>query len=301
VELALNIRPPAVAGQFYPSNKDELYELIHRTFTDSLGPGKFPTASSTFEENEISKIECLIVPHAGYVYSGPVAAHSYNVAFQFFRKFKNESKIIVIILGPNHYGIGSGVALSEATKWRTPLGDVKVATDMGKNLIKSSKILDIDEVAHSMEHSIEVQIPFLQAVAGSIHENFSILPISLMLQDVETAREVAEELFPLIKKEDMPFLVIGSSDLTHYEPHETASRKDHLLLEEVEKVQVSSFYTTLERRNISACGYGAVAAVMHLSHKLDKRRGKLLKYATSGETSGDMSSVVGYSAVHFIQ
>jgi MEMO1 family protein len=292
-----------VAGQFYPNDRDELYEEIHRSFTSSIGPGRFPSISSTSRnEQKISRVECIIVPHAGYVYSGPVAAHSYKVAFDFFQKFRNEKRIIVIILGPNHYGIGSGVALSEVSSWRTPLGDVNLAKDLGKLLVSTSKIIDSDEIAHSREHSIEVQVPFIQAVAGQLISRISILPISLMLQDMETTSEISEEIRKLIEhKDEIPFLIIGSSDLTHYEPNDKASKKDHELLAEVEKLSTSSFYTVLERRNVSACGYGCISTVMQISSKLNKKKGILLKYSTSGETSGDMSSVVGYSAVHFTQ
>ncbi len=181
--MASSIRLPSVSGQFYPSDRDELHELIHRCFTHALGPGKFPSASSVLNSQEISRVECLIVPHAGFIYSGPVAAHSYRIAFDFFQKFKDEKNTTVVILGPNHYGIGSGIALSGATKWRTPLGDVKVASELGKILTLSSNIIDVDEVAHSREHSIEVQIPFVQTMGSFSSDSFSILPISLMLQD----------------------------------------------------------------------------------------------------------------------
>jgi MEMO1 family protein len=298
--LVSNLRLPSVSGQFYPSDKDELYELIHRCFTHELGPGKYPSGSSISNSQEISRVECLIVPHAGYIYSGPVAAHGYRIAFDFFQKFKYEKEITVVILGPNHYGIGSGIALSSASKWRTPLGDVKVASELGKILTSASNIIDVDEVAHSREHSIEVQIPFLQAMGSFFSDNFTILPISLMLQNLDSALEVGDELFSLIEDQKIPILVIGSSDLTHYEPEEQASKKDHQLLEEVCRLQMRPFYTVLEKRNISACGYGAIATVMHLAEKFKKHRGVLLKYATSGETSGDKSSVVGYSAVHFV-
>lgn len=299
--MSLSIRQPAVAGQFYPSDKDELYELIHRCFTNSIGPGKFPSPLSSQKTEEISRVECVIVPHAGYAYSGPVAAHSYKVAFDFFQKFKEEERIIVFIFGPNHYGIGSGVALSGANKWRTPLGDAVLATDIVKRLASDSKIMDIDDISHSREHSIEIQIPFLQAMAGNLEDRISIIPICLMLQDIDTAVEVGNEVFSLIEHSKFPFLVIASSDLTHYEPQDKAALKDHALLEEVAKLQIPSFYNVLERRNVTACGYGAIAAVMHISKKLGRRSGLLLKYATSGDTSGDKSSVVGYSAVHFLK
>jgi MEMO1 family protein len=289
-----------VAGQFYPSESEELYEMIHRCFTHPIGPGKFPSSTASKKsETEISRVECVLVPHAGYIYSGPVAAHSYEVAFDFFQKFAQEDQIAVIILGPNHYGIGSGVAVSDASAWRTPLGEVTVAGDLRKKITSKSSIIDIDDTAHSREHSIEVQIPFVQAISGSLIEKISILPICLMLQDLDTATEVGDELFSLVDQSELPFLIIGSSDLTHYETHKTASAKDHELLAEVDRLQLSSFYRVLERRNISSCGYGAIAATMQVSRKLNKRKGQLLKYATSGDTSDNFSSVVGYPSVHF--
>jgi MEMO1 family protein len=291
----LIIRQPAVAGQFYPRDRDELYEQLHRCFTSPLGPGRYPSTSVA----KVSRQECLIVPHAGYIYSGPVAAFSYDIVHDFFQTFKNEKDIFVIILGPNHYGIGSGVALTDADFWETPLGRVKIAKELRARLADTSDIMDVDPLAHSREHSIEVQIPFLQAMAGTLIERVSILPISMMLQDSETVAEVAKDLSDIVSKSREPFLILGSSDLTHYEPRGQASKKDLLLLAEVEKLVIPSFYTVLERNNVSACGYGAIASVMHMARELQKARGTLLKYATSGDTTGDSSAVVGYSAVRF--
>ena len=298
----MSVRPPAVAGQFYPDDKDELYEQIHMAFTHPLGPGRFPSSNGAIE-GSISRFGCLIVPHAGYIYSGPIAAHSYNLVYKFLHNFGNEERIIVIILGPNHYGIGSGIALSDSLQWQTPLGEINVAVDLGKKLAARSTIIDVNELAHSREHSIEVQVPFIQAMAGSLTKKVWIMPICMMLQDMETAVEVADDLFALIEdeKKNYPILILASSDLTHYEPQERAKLKDQELLAEVEKLRVSAFYNVLERKNVSACGYGPIAAVMHISKKLQKNKGHILKYATSGEISGDLSSVVGYSAVHIVE
>jgi AmmeMemoRadiSam system protein B len=295
--LGSKTRPPSVAGQFYPSDKDELFELIHRSFTDPIGPGKFP--SKSVRERKISKVESYLVPHAGYIYSGPVAAHSYDLVHDFLQSFIHEKKIVVIILGPNHYGIGSGVALSSSEFWETPIGKVRVDVELAKRLTDRSSIIDLDDVAHSREHSIEVQIPFLQAVGGSSMEKVSILPICMMLQDFETAREVGNELYNVINEEDIPFVILGSSDLTHYEQYERAFAKDSKLLKEVEKMDIPAFYTIIERLNLSACGYGAIAATMQISQKLGKKKGEILKYSTSGDTSGDKTSVVGYPSVLF--
>ena len=290
-------RPAAVAGQFYPADRDELFEIIHRSFTHPLGPGKYPRQSQKI--NSVEKVECLIVPHAGYQYSGPVAAHSYSVAYNFFQHFKEEEKVNVVILGPNHFGIGSGVALSPAAFWQTPLGNLRVNKELTKSISKKSGIIDIDAISHSREHSIEVQVPFIQAMAGSLAEKLSIVPISLMLQDLETTTEIASTLVKVLQETSAPFLILASSDLTHYESQKNASSKDRKLLGHVLRLDAAAFYNTLQRINVSACGYGAISVVMQASKALGKKTGSLLKYATSGETSGDSSSVVGYSSVHF--
>ncbi|MGI0090493.1 MAG: AmmeMemoRadiSam system protein B [Nitrososphaerales archaeon] len=290
------VRPPAVAGMFYPSDKDELFESIHRSFTHPLGPGRFPHGAA---ESGTKMVECLIVPHAGYAYSGPVAAHSYFIAQSFFASNVGR-KVVVFILGPNHYGLGSGVAVSGSNSWITPLGSVHVNTDLATAIIRASSILDIDDTAHAKEHSIEVQLPFLQIVS-SMREDWSFVPICMMLQDNETSKQVAESVFKVINTctDESSVLVIGSSDLTHYEPHIQAMAKDLELLESVSEMDPLSFYNVLERLNVSSCGYGAIAATIYVSKMLGRKKGTILKYATSGDITGDRSSVVGYPSVHF--
>lgn len=284
-----------MAGLFYPSNADGLFEEIHRCFTHHLGPGRFPNGKTGVSTK---RVECIIVPHAGYEYSGPVAAHSYSVAHDFFHS-NPDKKITAIIFGPNHYGIGSGVAASASRFWSTPLGKVEVDVHVVEELVAKSDLIDRDDIAHSREHSIEVQLPFLQAVSAS-RQDLSIVPISLMLQDEDTARSVAEAISRVIDSTNRIFLVIGSSDLTHYEPQNTANVKDKKLLDEVHRLDTKSFYTVLERNNISSCGYGAIAVVMNIAKKIGNKEGRILKYATSGDVTGDLSSVVGYSSVHFV-
>ncbi|MFI5421876.1 MAG: AmmeMemoRadiSam system protein B, partial [Nitrososphaerales archaeon] len=149
------------------------------------------------------------------------------------------------------------------------------------------------------DHSIEVQIPFVQAMAGALTERLSIIPISLMLQDLQTTTEIANSLVNVLQKNNGPFLILGSSDLTHYETQKSASKKDRKLLDDALKLDPPSFYKTLQRLNVTACGYGAISVVMQVSKALSKKTGSLLKYATSGDSSGDTSSVVGYSSVHY--
>ncbi|MGI0079942.1 MAG: AmmeMemoRadiSam system protein B, partial [Nitrososphaerales archaeon] len=289
---------PAVAGSFYPHDKEGLIESIRQSFLGKLGPGEYPE-SIFFQGKKSGSIGCFIVPHAGYVYSGQVAAHSYFKARENLGKVEEE--LTVIILGPNHYGIGSGVALSPSVSWETPLGNLEVNQVLSRKISQESKITDFDPLAHSREHSIEVQIPFIQWVLGG-KRKVSFVPICLMLQDRETTSEVADAIFSALEKnkeKSGQILILGSSDLTHYESQEKANIKDHKLLSSIESMEVREYYTTLERNNVSACGYGAIATVMLLARMFGKKRGQLLKYATSGDVTGDKSSVVGYSAVHF--
>ena len=290
------IRLPAVAGLFYPINKEDLFESVHRCFTHPLGPGRFPQNKDS-EKTKTNRVECLIVPHAGYEFSGPVAAHSYAVASSFFQA-SSDKATTVIIIGPNHYGIGSDLALSPTEYWMTPIGNVKVNVDISKELSSTCEILDNDELAHSKEHSIEVQLPFLQTVSKN-KCNWSFVPISMMLQDLDTSEQLAKAIFDVINNSEGDFLVIGSSDLTHYEPQEQATEKDLKLLEQVRNLDLAGFYRVLERHSITACGYGAIATVMNVARELGRERGVVLKYSTSGDVTDDSSSVVGYS-VRFI-
>ena len=174
-----------------------------------------------------------------------------------------------------------------------------VDSEIVNALTASASIIDVDEVSHSREHSIEVQLPFLQAVVDKSCD-LSIVPISLILQDNETASQVADSILSVLNSTDRAFLIIGSSDLTHYEPQKQANSKDLKLLEQVKKLDTNRFYTVLEREDVTSCGYGAIAVVMNIAKKTGKKEGLVLKYATSGDVTGDKSSVVGYSSVRFV-
>lgn len=231
----------------------------------------------------------MVSPHAGYMYSGPIAAHGYYVCSQM------KGIELVVILGPNHWGLGSGVATVKAGVWRTPLGDVEVDADAAKDLVQSSKIVDFSEDAHLREHSIEVQLPFLQFIYGA---GFKLLPICMLMQDKRTASEVADALLSVIEKRKA--LLVASSDFTHYEDHRSASEKDRRLIESILGLDIDGLYDTLERLNVSACGYGPIAVVMNVVKRLGCKEGRLLKYATSGDVTGDYGAVVGYASIIFV-
>jgi MEMO1 family protein len=285
VNKELKSRPPAVSGIFYPSNPFELQKSLEQTFLDmNFGPGRMPPSLDR------KKIYGIISPHAGYAYSGSVAANGYY-------QVSNMNYETVIITGPNHYGIGSGVATMRQSLWKTPLGDVEVNTDFADTISKNT-VIDMDDFSHIRDHCLEVQLPFLQCIRKD--DTFRIVPIIMNLQDIETAKDVGKTIAQAITSASTKALLIASSDFTHYEPNEEAHRKDLELIDTILSLDVSSFYAVLERLDISACGYGAIASIMIAVKELGASKAELLRYATSGDTTGDKSSVVGYASIVFL-
>ncbi|MFP3261474.1 MAG: MEMO1 family protein [Nitrososphaeria archaeon] len=282
-EAMWRVRKPAVAGYFYPSEKNELISLIEETFrSKDLGPGLLPPL------NEQKNVLGYLVPHAGYEYSGYIAAHAYLEISAL------PEGSTFIILGPNHYGIGSPLALPQSEIWETPLGQVKVDTSLRNEIMSEKSIIDMDDGAHWREHSIEVQIPYLQYVK----KDFKILPISMTLMEKEYAVEVAEIIYKKIK-EKKNYYIIASSDLTHYEPAESVNRKDEIAIKAITNRNLDELYMVLRKYDITMCGYGPAAVLMHLSNLLGYDKVKLLKHANSGDVTGDYSSVVGYASIGF--
>jgi MEMO1 family protein len=280
----LLVRKPAVAGQFYPSDPDELSTTIDQCYLHPLGPGKKPPAPEGS-----AKLAAVVSPHAGYIYSGPVAAHSY------LHLSSVRDPDLIIVVAPNHYGIGSGVSTFQSGEWETPLGRMRVDPVASKQLVDLAGVVAFDPDAHRLEHSLEVQLPFIQKIYGSA---VPFLPISLLFQDFETASAVSRALVEIVRGKKAVF--VASSDLTHYESAESAKEKDSALLDRVVKMDFEGFYSTLERLQVTACGFGAIATVMEAARNLGLARGELLKYATSGDTTGENLQVVGYGALRFV-
>jgi len=278
----MEVRTPAVSGTFYPDDQQELKSLIHNCFMHTIGPGKIPPTGSD------QKIYGVICPHAGFVYSGPVACHS-------FYSISSSTSRLAIITGPNHYGIGQSIASMIDASWRTPLGLMEVDSESALELRDGLDILELDSFSHSKEHSIEVQVPMLQETFS--HE-MKILPVSLINQEQQTATRVGSAIAKIAQKKDA--LLIGSSDFTHYEENEFAHRQDLALIDPILKLDVDEFYKVLYERNVTACGFGAIASTMIACKELGATEGKLLKYATSGDISGDKSQVVGYASIIFV-
>jgi len=280
----VKVRHPCQAGTFYAGTAEALKRQIEKCFLHELGPGKIPSVA----EAGPRRIVGLICPHAGYMYSGPVAAHVY---YSLALDGKPET---VIIFGPNHTGYGSALAIMNEGVWRTPLGDVEVDGETANRIVEESHIVDVDDIAHRYEHSIEVQLPFLQYLFGS---KFKIVPICFLMQDLHSSVEVGQATAKVLAGKNA--VVIASSDMTHYEPHKVAERKDRLALQAVEEMDEAKFYSTIEEHRISACGYGPITALIAAAKALGAKEAKLLCYKTSVDVSGGYSAVVGYAAVQF--
>jgi MEMO1 family protein len=275
-------RKPAVSGLFYPSKKEELLQTIKSLFLNSkFGPGALPPA------REKGRIYGIVSPHAGYIYSGAVAASA-------FYEISSSNFDTVVIIGPNHYGIGTEVGTMKEGNWITPIGKTRIDEVLAREISDYCDIVKFDPIAHSRDHCIEVQIPFLQY----INEGATILPIILRNQDKNTSIELGKCLAKLIKNRNV--MLIASSDLTHYEPNDRAYAKDTKLISSISGMNISQFYSVLENSRVTACGYGAIATVMSAAKEIGSVTGKLVRYATSGDITGDISSVVGYSSILFV-
>ena len=280
----MSVRKPAVAGQFYPSDPGELSRVIDWCYTHPLGPGRRPPAPRSG-----AAMAAVVSPHAGYAYSGPVAAHSY------LHVSSVPDPDIIVVVAPNHYGIGSGVSTFEDGAWETPLGRVKVDSVAARKLADEADVVSFDPEAHRLEHSLEVQLPFLQRIYG---DAVPFLPVSLLFQDIDTSKAVSAALVKVLRGKRA--VIVASSDLTHYEPAEAARKKDTALMQEVLKMDVGGFYSVLERLEVTSCGFGAIATVMQAARGLGLGKAEQLKYASSGDTTGDNLQVVGYGALRFV-
>jgi len=276
------IRFSAVAGQFYPGEKEELNQMID----EFLKNAKVPKI-----EGEIFGI---LVPHAGYIFSGPVAAYSYKAIEG--KKFDT-----VILIGDSHYEYFDGVSVWDRGEWETPLGRVKVDEELAKEILNFSKRFFVKDSAHLFEHSLEVQIPFLQKVL----KNFKILPLIFGSEDKDW-KELAKAILKLMKKKKI--LVVASSDLSHYPPYEVALEADKRTIEGILSSDPEKFKEKIENLkkffpdvDTFACAQDTIKTILEISKNL-RGKAKLLKYQNSGDTIyGEKSQVVGYGAICFLR
>ena len=224
-------------------------------------------------------------PHAGYVYSGPAAAHCYLALAE------EEKPDTVIVLGPNHTGWGTPVSMMGDGSWETPLGRVQLDTALAKELLEHSEIIDYDHTAFLREHSVEVQVPFLQYIFGE----FKLVPICMGHQDLETSRELGMALYEAIK--DRNALIVASTDLNHQEPQDVSNRKDRMVIDAVLAMDEERLQRVVREHRVSTCGYGPTSVAIVSSKLAGADKAELLSYYTSGDIVGDYGAVVGYAAV----
>ena len=267
-------RYAAVSGQFYPGSRERLKGVIESCFLHQIGPGSLPRLNPSGKR----EIKGIVVPHAGLIYSGPVAAHAYSALAS------DGFPDTFVILGPNHTGLGSGVAVTTDT-FVTPLGDIPVDEDIAGEI--EEDVIDNDIAAHKGEHSIEVQLPFLQYIKHDI----KFVPVCIGIQDFSMAERVGWIIGKAIKGKSV--VVIASTDFSHYVKKAVAQKLDRMAIDCILEMNPKKLYETVIKNDITMCGYGPVMAMLEA---VRGTKAELLKYATSGDVS-PMSEVVGYAAM----
>ncbi|KXA89552.1 hypothetical protein AKJ62_02910 [candidate division MSBL1 archaeon SCGC-AAA259D14] len=274
------MRDPVVAGQFYAGSANGLRSQVEECFTDAHGPGEIPGVSKGPR-----KLLGLVSPHAGYPYSGPVAAHGFS---KLAEDGKPES---VIIIGPNHTGAGPDISFDPSDGWRTPLGEVDIDKDLRDSILDKVEMAELDSYSHSREHSLEVQLPFLQYL---FDDDFQIVPICMKGQNVKSSEALGNAIGESVSSD---VLIIASTDLTHYESPDVAESRDRKVIEKIEGMDWKGVVELVTEKGYSVCGYGPVSSTLLATENLGAERTELFKYATSGDTAGPSREVVGYCSL----
>lgn len=267
----VKIRKPAVAGQFYPSSTVALRKQI-------VG----------FIDPKISKTDSLgcILPHAGYLYSGKVAVDTIS-------SINLRDKVILI--GPNHTGLGQDFSLMTSGTWETPFGKVEIDAKLAQSLLNKCRYLKEDTLAHLNEHSLEVELPLIQY----FKDKFSFVPITVLGQDLKALKEIGIDIAGVIQKLKLKesLTLIASSDMTHYEPEKIAVEKDKIAIEAILNLDEDSLMQKIQRLHISMCGFAPVIILISYAKALGAQKAKLINYQTSANVTGDKTSVVGYAGI----
>jgi hypothetical protein len=262
-------RLPAVAGQFYPDNPGSLRETV----TDLLG-----------SPQERRSAIGLIVPHAGYVYSGAITGQTLARVLIPRR---------VVIIGPNHHGYGHPAAVYASGTWVSPLGTTAIDCELAKSILNGCPSLASDETAHRFEHSLEVLLPFIQVLAPET----AIVPICLGRLPLEDLLALGDSLGKVLAASGEDILLVASSDMTHYESGDIAREKDMLAFQRVLELDPAGLYRTVAARKITMCGVIPVTVMLAAARQLGARGATLVQYGNSGDVTGDQSQVVGYAGV----
>jgi len=267
--MSTAVRHPAVAGQFYPGDREQLLRDVRRY---SAVPGAKLHARG------------CVVPHAGYMYSG-------HVAGAVFGRLALPSRFI--ILCPNHTGLGEPLAVMSQGTWLTPLGEAAIDTGLAESLKKELPLLREDPLAHRSEHALEVQLPFLQELSPG----FTFVPITVGTGQFEVLSALGIVIAKVIAASGSDVLVVASSDMNHYESDDETRVKDALAIEQMLALNPRGLYDTVKFEHISMCGYGPAVAMLTAAQRLGAASAELIKYATSGDISGDRNAVVGYAGI----
>ena len=262
-------RQPAVAGQFYSGTSSGLRRQV---------------ASYIEDVSEKVDAKAVVSPHAGFVCSGPVAGKVYS-------RIPNYETYV--ILGPNHSGMGSPAAVFGQGSWAMPMGDVPIDSELARSVISRSSIASQDESAHRVEHSLEVQLPFIQF----FNSDFSIVPICIGLRSCREAVQLGRELADVISASGRRVLIVASTDMSHYIPHDLAVKRDRLAIDKVLELDAPGLYDVVKRNAISMCGVMPTVTAVAAANQLGARSAILISYMTSGDTCGDKAQVVGYAGI----
>ena len=270
MRLTPNYRRPAVAGRFYPAEPDKLARSIRE-----------------FLEPPQERITALgvVIPHAGYMYSG-------HVAGAVFARLDLPQRNIVLC--PNHTGFGTPLSIMKSGAWQTPLGDMQLDEELCEALMNADPYLEDDASAHRFEHAVEVQLPFMQHIGG---RSVRFVPITIGTSSLERLEELGRALAKVIQEIKSATLIIASSDMNHYESDAVTRVKDHKAIDRILALDPEGLYQVVHRENISMCGYGPAVAMLTAAKQLGASRAELVKYATSGDVSLDFDHVVGYAGM----
>ena len=269
----MTTRPPAVAGTFYEGTPERLRAQVDACFAAN------PPAPAAKE-----RFLGAVVPHAGLMYSGHVAAAFYAIA---------DLPKRLIILCPNHTGAGHSAAINREGAWRTPFGDVAIDTGLADALLSKTKLLGEDTRAHAREHSLEVQLPFLQRLLG----DFTFVPICLGAHRYDYAEEIGQAIADVVKQESDSVAILASSDLNHYEDEQSTLRKDQLAIDQVLALDPQELWRVADEYDVSMCGFIPTTTMLIAANELGASRARLIKHATSGDINRDYSRVVGYASI----
>lgn len=267
--MATDVRRAAVAGLFYPDRPDQVDRDLARLIED-VEPKTNPKA--------------LVVPHAGWMYSGRVAGHVYG---------RVRLPRLAVLLGPNHTGLGRWGSIMTRGQWAVPGGEVPVARELGRAIVEACRVLEEDELAHAREHALEVQLPFLRRIRPDI----AFVPIALMRTDLAFCEEVGRAVAAAIKACPEPVVLLSSTDLNHYESQAVSNRKDRLAIDAILSLDPARLQETVREHGISMCGIAPTTALLAALREVGGGSAELVRYETSGDVSGDYARVVGYCGI----